>query len=293
MSDPVLALVLPLVFFAAMALVRWFKTLDAGFWIAARRPVAAGIAAGAALWIVADAPVVRAILTGVLLTIAAVWVRHVGDESEAADGMLLGALSAASAAVPLAFTGHEELRQFAECVIAGTVAGYGITFAAFHVADRVRQIALDLVTAAIAVGGALLPAWLAGHGVSDRRTALIAALVIPLLGVATVFKQWPSLRAELEDEAALGVIDPEDVRPTAHPLLRLGRAGWTNLQAHREFVRLANRIALRKRHQRHRTDDTIARLYQVEILKLRTQMQQMAAIDRAAREDSSDKMVEA
>lgn len=293
MSDPVLALVLLVLFFAAMALVRWFKTLDAGFWIAARRPVAAGVAAGAALWIVADDPVIRAVATGILLTAAAVWVRHVGDESEAADGMLLGALSGAAAAVPLALTGHDELRQFAECLLAGTIAGYGITFAAFHVTDRLRQIALDLVTAALAVGGALLPAWLARQGVSDRRTALTAAILVPLLGVATVFKQWPSLRDELQDEAALGVIDSGDVRRTAHPLLRFGRAGWTNPQAHREFVRLANRIALRKRHQRHRTDDTIARLYQVEIIKLRTQMQQMAAIDRAARQDSSDKMVEA
>src|SRR6185436_5668235 len=53
-------------------------------------------------------------------------------------------------------------------------------------------------------------------------------------------------------------------------------------RAHREFVRLANEIALRKRHQRGRPDDT-ARLYQLEIIKLRMQIQEMSKIDRDTR----------
>jgi len=43
-------------------------------------------------------------------------------------------------------------------------------------------------------------------------------------------------------------------------------------------VRIANRIALRKRQQRNRPDE-MARLYQLEIIKLRMQLQQMARID--------------
>ena len=76
-----------------------------------------------------------------------------------------------------------------------------------------------------------------------------------------------------------------DVRPTAHPLLRLGSGGWADKHAHREFVRLANKVALRKRQQRDRTDE-MARLYQLEIIKLRMQIQEMSKIDR----DVSDTM---
>ncbi|HKO57635.1 MAG TPA: hypothetical protein VJ276_17315, partial [Thermoanaerobaculia bacterium] len=101
-------------------------------------------------------------------------------------------------------------------------------------------------------------------------------------GLVVVFEQWPDIRAELRHEASLGFIDDADVRPTAHPLLRLGRAGWADPRAHREFVRLANEVALRKRHQRGRPDDT-ARLYQLEIIKLRMQIQEMSKIDRDTR----------
>ncbi|HEX9160900.1 MAG TPA: hypothetical protein VF980_04265, partial [Thermoanaerobaculia bacterium] len=72
--------------------------------------------------------------------------------------------------------------------------------------------------------------------------------------------------------------DDADVRTTAHPFLRLGRAGWNDAGAHREFVRIASRIALRKRQQRNRPDD-MARLYQLEIIKLRMQLRDMTRID--------------
>jgi len=44
----------------------------------------------------------------------------------------------------------------------------------------------------------------------------------------------------------------------------------------RVFVRLATLLALRKRQQRLRPDE-VARLYQLEIIKLRMQIQEMAA----------------
>jgi hypothetical protein len=119
-------------------------------------------------------------------------------------------------------------------------------------------------------------------GLAERQVAIAAAALVPLLIIVTMFKQWPSVRAELRHEAALGVIDDEDVRPTAHPLLRLGRAGWHDADAHREFVRIANKIALRKRQQRGRPEE-VARLYQLEVIKLRMELQEMTRIDRAMR----------
>jgi hypothetical protein len=286
MSDPVLALVLIVSLLAALAAVRYFKTLELDFWGAARTPLAAGLVAGALLWLGASRNLPEAPTAGIVMTLTALWVRHTGRESEAADGMLLGALAGVAAALPLAFSGEHELRWLAEGLLAGSVAGYGITFAAFHVAARAKQLLLDVVTAALAVGAAFAPQALAGAGLPDRNVALAASAAIPLLGVATVFKQWPSIKGELGHEAALGFMSDSDVRRTAHPLLRLGRGGWLDGQAHREFVRLANRIALRKRQQRGRPDE-VARIYQLEIIKLRMQLQEMTAIDRAARQHAA------
>lgn len=286
MSDPVLAFVLIALFFAAMAAVRFFKTLDPRFAPAARTPVIAGVIAGALLLAVNDFAVLQAVAAGLLMTIAAVWVRHTGDESEAADGMILGTLTGAAAAIPLAFSGAHELRGFSETVLSGTVAGYGITFAAFHVADRSRQLMIDAVTAfaAIIAGGVPL---IAGSAASGGATAVVIAVAIPIAAVSIVFRQWGDVRAELAHEAALGFISPADVESTAHPLKRFGDGGWIDAGAHREFVRLASKLALRKRQQRSRPDDT-ARLYQLEIIKLRMQLQQMTSIDRDARAHAAD-----
>lgn len=280
MTDPVLTFLILALFFLAIAFARWFKTLDTGFGRAATTPVLTGVACGVVLLFIH-----HVVAIGVLLTLATIYVRHTGDESEAPEGMLLGAMLGASAAVPLAFSGDAELRKFAEVVIAGTIAGYGITFAVFHVADRVKQLVLDAVTAVAAIIGAAVPAFAARAGISDRRTAITAAIAIPLLSIATVFVQWRQVRAELAHESALGFIDPRDIRTTAHPILRFGRGGWTDAHAHREFVRLANRIALRKRQQRGRPE-AVARLYQLEIIKLRMQLQEMGRIDKAMRETS-------
>jgi hypothetical protein len=278
MSEPVLALLIVLSFFVAIAIVRFFKTLDNDFWHAMATPVLAGAGAGVLIRLLDMGAAWRPVIAGVTITVAALYARLTGEESEPADGMLLGAATGAAASIPLVLNTDWELQAFAMCVIAGAVAGYGITFAAFHVADKSRQLILDVATAAIAVGAAHIPLLLHRAGLSDVRTAAIMGAVIPLLTVTTVFKQWPDMRAELRHEASLGFVDDGDVRPTAHPFLRLGRGGWNDPNAHREFVRIANRIALRKRQQRNRPDE-MARLYQLEIIKLRMQLQQMARID--------------
>lgn len=288
MSDPVLALILIATLIVALAIVRFFKTLDSDFWSGARTPAIAGVIAGVLIRFAGVRGLWHIVGVGVLLTAAALYSRLTGEESEPSEGMLLGAVMGASASLPFVLNDGNELRMFAECVIAGAVSGYGITFAAFHVADKGRQIILDVVTAAIAVAAAQVPSAASRWGVSDFRVATIVACAIPILVIVTVVKQYPDVRAELRHEASLGFMDDEDVRPTAHPLLRLGRAGWLDANAHREFVRIANRIALRKRQQRNRSGE-MARLYQLEIMKLRMQMQEMSRIDHAAsRASSSD-----
>jgi hypothetical protein len=278
MSEPVLALILVLSFFVAIAAVRFFKTLDNDFWHAAAAPVIAGAAAGVLTRFVDFGPAFRPLIVGTVVTLAALYARLTGEESEPADGMLLGAASGAAASIPLVINTDWELQAFATCIIAGAVAGYGITFAAFHVADKMKQLALDVVTALVAIGAAHLPWAMSRAGFSDTRIAIVTATVIPLLAVLTVFRQWPDIRAELRHEASLGFIEDADVRGSAHPFLRLTRGRWNDPEAHRQFVRIANRIALRKRQQRNRSEE-MARLYQLEIIKLRMQLQHMARVD--------------
>jgi hypothetical protein len=270
-TDPVFALVLIICAFVALLAVRFFKTLENKLdpWMT---PVLAGVAGGVILRLVGTtAPFAIAIM----LTLAALYVRLTGHESEPIDGMLLGAASGAAAAIVLIVHSDIECRIVAECLLAGAIAGYGVTFASFHVTDRLRQLMIDAITAAAAIGLAYLPQLIP----DDRASAISAAIIIPLIAIITVFQQWPDVRAELSHEASLGFIKDADVRRTAHPILRLGGGGWTDRKAHREFVRLANKIALRKRQQRNRPDE-IARLYQVEIIKVRMQIQEMSKIDR-------------
>ena len=284
-SDPVFALVLIVAFSIVVSAASYFKTLERGLWGEARLPLIAGVICGALIYFARSIPTYMA--AGVILTLAALYVRLMGRESEPADGMILGAISGAAASLPLVvLAGEHELLRFAECVLAGAVAGYGITFGLTQVRDKLKQAAVDGVTAVLAVAAAWVPTLLLRTGrMTEKQIAIAAAALVPLLVVATVFKQWPSVRAELRHEAALGFIDEEDVKATAHPLRRLGRAGWHDAEAHRAFVRMANKIALRKRQQRTRPDE-IARLYQLEVIKLRMQMQEMSGIDRRMRHSS-------
>ncbi len=266
MSDPVLCIVVYAVFLAAMAAAHFFKTLDNDLGTAWRTALAVGVAVAFVLFLVrALYPVVG----GIALTLAALYVRHTGRETEAVDGMLVGSVMGATAAIPFVMTSVHEAGIMASLMLAGAVAGYGITFAVFHVADNAAAIVV-----------AWLPSLAIRYGIRERHILLVVATALPLIVVGAVFQQWPDVRAELRHEASLGFMNDRDVRATAHPLLRLGRGGWADPRAHREFVRLANRIALRKRQQRERTDD-VARLYQIEIIKLRMQIQEMSHIDRA------------
>lgn len=283
MSDPVLALILVISFFLIITAASYFKTLERGLWLEARVPVIAGVIVGIAIHYLPF----RAPIAAVLLTLAALYVRLTGRESEPADGMVLGAITGASASIPFIILGDPQpLLRFSECILAGAVTGYGITFGLTQVREKLRQFVVDAITTAIAILVASLPAIAVKAGARERDVAILAAALVPVLLIATVFKQWAIVRAELRHEAVLGVIDEEEVRRTAHPFLRLGRGGWHDAGAHREFVRIANKIALRKRQQRTRPDE-IARLYQVEVIKLRMQLQEMSRIDRAMRLQAS------
>lgn len=295
MSDPVLSLLLVVAAAGAIVLAHYFRALDFTLLVDARVPLLTGIVAGAVVVFATETGTPGSFVAlGVLLTIGALYVRLTGSESEAPDGMAVGAITGLAAALPLIVAGGGDLRAFTSSVLAGAVAGYGITFGLAHVADRLRQAVVDAITAVVAVAAAWLPNVLARMQISDHAMATAAVALVPLILVATVFQRWPIVRRELSEEASLGVMNHSDVRRTAHPLRRHGRAGWQDRVAHREFVRLATRLALRKRLQQSRPEE-IARLYQLEVLKLRMQLQlaervEMAMRAQAASDDASDTM---
>lgn len=281
MSDPVLAFVLAAALLAALTLASRFKNLDSSLWRDAHIPLIAGTVCGVVVHFVTFAPFPVAL--GVALTLAALYVRLTGHENDPSDGMAIGAMIGAAASVPLTIAGPSDLLRFSACILAGAVAGYGITFGLTNVTNPLRQAVVDAATGVAATGVAVLPLLAArSPRISGSQIALGSTALVPLLLIATVFRQWPILRAELEDEATLGVIDWMDVEPSAHPFRRLGRGGWYDPGAHREFVRAASRIARRKRQQRARPEE-IARLYQLEIIRLRREMQAMSSIDRRMR----------
>src|SRR5688572_24337572 len=113
MSDPVLALVLIVSFIAALAAASYFRTLDSSLGRDSRLPFLAGAVAGVLIHFVPGP-----IATGIILTVAALYVRLMGRESEPADGMTLGAMTGTAAAIPLVLLGDAELLRFTECILA-------------------------------------------------------------------------------------------------------------------------------------------------------------------------------
>jgi hypothetical protein len=280
MSDPVAALLIAIVFFPILVASRWFKTLETDVWRAWLTPVAAGAVSGIALRFLGT----NVFAIAITLTLAALYVRLTGEETEPSEGMLLGAATGDVAALVLILLRSSDCVDVAACILAGAVAGFGCTLAAIYVGKTTKQLVIDVITAVVALGAAELP-HVASHFIRERDIAIAAAAIVPLLVIVTMLQQYRDIRAELSHESSLGFVEPEDVRSTAHPLLRLGSGGWHDRRAHREFVRLASRIALRKRQQRHRHDD-VARLYQLEIIKLRMQIQEMSRINHAVREEN-------
>jgi hypothetical protein len=206
------------------------------------------------------------------------YVRRTGDEAEPVEGMILGAVTGAAAAFAAIGLDHE-LRHLSECLLAATVAGVGITFGIRYVSDLTKRIVTDVVTFAVAILGAAAPSIAERLGVGPRSMTLGVAAGIPLVVLIAVFRQWPQLRNELRDEASLGFFEATEVRSVTHPFLRLGRNRWVDLSARREYVRLANKLALRKRQQRGRPDD-VARLHQLEIIKIRMVLQEIATVEQ-------------
>src|SRR5256885_3456381 len=101
MSDPVLCIVVYAVFLAAMAAAHFFKTLDNDIGTAWRTALAVGLAVAVVLYLAGTR---YQLAGGIALTLAALYVRHTGRETEAIDGMIVGSVMGATAAMPFVMT---------------------------------------------------------------------------------------------------------------------------------------------------------------------------------------------
>jgi hypothetical protein len=92
---------------------------------------------------------------------------------------------------------------------------------------------------------------------------------------------------ELVDEARLDLFPLREVPGIAHPLRRLGRGGWRDLDARRKLISRSTELAMAKHRQRQMSDEA-ARLYQLEIMKLRMEIREILAIHQALVLDAED-----
>lgn len=218
-----------------------------------------------------------------VLFAAAVWfTRERRPDADVTEGAFSGAIAGCVAAgVSSALAGQTAQPNVTAWTIAGTLAGVFLYSVAVH--SRFIRLSLGALAAAVLV--ALhhpLSYWSAGR---SGWAPLTVVSVVALAALVMTVARWPGLREELREEAELGFISPEDAASVTHPIRRLVLSNWNDPDARREFVRTASDIAVRKRRQRHMSQST-ARLYQLEILKLRMQLQEMQQVDAAVRADA-------
>jgi hypothetical protein len=91
----------------------------------------------------------------------------------------------------------------------------------------------------------------------------------------------------MRDEARLGFFDQSEIRRTVHPLRRLRLSVWHNRDARRRFVQLASDLAMRK-HRQRAMGSGVARLYQLEIMKLRSDLREIESLEHSLRAAASD-----
>jgi len=175
------------VFLFVLAFVRWFKTLDLDVWRAWRTALPVGVVCGLIFRFTGT----NAIVTGLVLTVAAVYVRLTGEESEASDGMIFGAAAGATAGLTLLILGRGAGFELAQCLLVSAVAGFGVTFASQYVGQKLQQFLFDAITAVATVTIAAFPPVVRDNlrSIDDHTAALAAAALIPLLVIVTVFKQ--------------------------------------------------------------------------------------------------------
>jgi hypothetical protein len=265
----------------ATALLKAFKdlTLEIRDWLIPT--IVLGIVAGGAIVAIdlAESERLRAFATPAAVGIALFWLRSRRIDVDYVEGLLSGTAIGAIAALPLLYLGGAGAWATPRLLICGGAAGLLL----YTFAPRLRRVrfaallvtvaALYLLIGAITLAEAHLQP-------TDLLVAAIAAIVVTAL--VFVAYRWWMLRKELQEEAGHGVIEPEDVALIANPFQRLRTGVWLETEARKHYVRMVTELAIRKRRQR-RMPGEAARLYQIEIMKLRMAAQELRQIELQVR----------
>src|SRR6266850_2593406 len=117
MTDPVFTIFLIIAFIPLLAALRFFKTLENDFGKVAPAPLTIGLLAGIVIALPLWQPYGRPVVTALAIGLGTLIVQHWRQESEPSDGMLIGALMGAAAALPAVFAEErsEERRVGKEC----------------------------------------------------------------------------------------------------------------------------------------------------------------------------------
>ncbi len=274
-----------------LVLAGLFKNLALQWRSSAGTPLLYGAAAGLAIAVsLGRTPLPAAVITGIAMTLSAAYLYRRGLHSEPLEGFMRGALGGIAATAASIAAAPRTDSAAAGLILAGGTAGVVLTFLRERWKSRtllVLGIAATVATlASAAVRGA-------GGYVDGRHMTLATALIPSAVVFLGVFLRWPRLLRELEEEARLGLMQEDAVRPTANPIRRLFRGGWPDRALRRRFVMVANELAIRKRQQRTGHPD-LARIHQLDVFKLRSELQDLSRmrlmLDQAAerKADGSD-----
>jgi hypothetical protein len=274
-EPPILALVTAIVAALSFALVRAIQHLRLGFqpWLAPA--IAGGIAAGVAHEFLESHALLHKVTVAAAF-VAVAWfvsVRHA--DAAFSDGIFAGAVSGTIAAIIASVASAATQGEIAMFPALGSIAA-AIVFAV-PVASRLTRSALAAVAVLVTVF-----IWTPIGSILESQTPLVVIAVIALAGLVADLARWPAMRRELAEEARLGLIDFADAAVIFHPIRRFRLSQWRDRQARREFVRLATSLAELRLRQKRMTA-AAARLYQLEILKLRMQVEQMEQVEAAVR----------
>lgn len=249
-----------------------------------------GVLSGAAIAVAASIPTFfagkelhRNLLVAVAIVISMWVIRAREVDADFTEGMLIGALAGLIGGTAGLITGKGSAAEVTAFAVAGALGGAAIFAATLRL--RRARAAIALVTA-IALWLALEPLEHAAGRATNPAAPIIAVVTVAAAAAVATVARFPALRRELRAEASLGLLSHSDADAVTHPLKRFRQSHWRDREARRAFVRVATEIAVRKRRQR-RMDSATARLYQLEVLKLRMELQEIQQVEAAVRSASA------
>lgn len=261
-----------------------FKNIEPEWRASFTSPAVSGLIVGAVILAVRTfaTETVTALCTGLLFTLVSAWLHRRGLHVEPMEGLTAGAVTGTTAALVVSpLTDRSPSIEAAGLLLGGATAGAIYAF----LCERLQRylIPAHVVTwaaaSAVVFGARFIP--------GGTTVALGAALFAPLAVILSVSFGRRAAIVELREESALGFFPDHEIRRATHPLLRLGKGGWKNRAVRRRFVAITHALATRKARQRIARPD-LARLYQVEILKLRMELQDILTVQHSLAASGDD-----